>query len=71
MKGYLDKLRARGFDRSRYLGAKLYRPQCSQCAALVINGVPAHERGCPNMTHECKGCNARVAARQIYCEDCA
>jgi hypothetical protein len=23
--------------------------RCSQCAALVINGVPTHERGCPNV----------------------
>jgi hypothetical protein len=25
-----------------------YRISCDQCEALVINGVPCHEHGCPN-----------------------
>lgn len=25
-----------------------YRVKCDQCEALVINGVPCHEQGCPN-----------------------
>lgn len=40
-----------GFDESYYvrLGEDSYwRPKCSQCQALVINGVPCHETGCPN-----------------------
>ena len=28
-----------------------YRIRCSQCAALVINGIPCHETGCPNVPH--------------------
>lgn len=44
-----DRLRRQGFDQGRYdreTGG--YRVGCSQCAALVINGVPCHETGCPN-----------------------
>lgn len=36
-----------GFDLSRKDG-RYIRVRCSQCAACTINGVPAHERGCPN-----------------------
>ena len=46
------------------------RVQCSQCEALVINGTPTHERGCPNANHECAGCNARVPVNVKYCEEC-
>jgi hypothetical protein len=65
----LDMLLARGFDRTRVYPNSL-APRCSQCEALVINGVACHETGCPNMTHECTGCNAIIPARQRYCEDC-
>jgi hypothetical protein len=64
-------LRARGFDMSRHVPlTKQYQLGCSQCEALVINGVATHETGCPNATHECRGCNARIPARQRYCEEC-
>jgi hypothetical protein len=43
---------------------------CNQCEVLVINGILCHETGCPNMTRECKGCNARISARHRYCDDC-
>lgn len=44
-----EKLRRRGFDESYYDRSDgRYRVRCSQCQALVINGVPCHERGCPN-----------------------
>lgn len=44
-----DRLRARGFDKTRYNRYdNSYSVKCSQCAALVINGVACHERGCPN-----------------------
>jgi hypothetical protein len=67
----VQALIARGFDRSTWsLADRAHHVRCSQCAALVINGVPAHERGCPNQTHECAGCNARVGRWQTYCEDC-
>jgi hypothetical protein len=68
----LEMLRARGFDRSRHVPfTKTFRIGCSTCAALAINGVPCHERGCPNETFECKGCSATVARRGTYCEDCS
>ncbi len=42
-------MRDRGFDKSRVSeesdGARV---GCSQCEALVINGVACHETGCPN-----------------------
>jgi hypothetical protein len=38
-----------GFDRSFKDEDEGYiRVRCSQCEALVINGIPAHEHGCPN-----------------------
>jgi hypothetical protein len=43
---YRDSL---GFDDTKHVpGTNYYRIRCSQCASLVINGVPCHERGCPN-----------------------
>lgn len=59
-----------GFDRSTRSG-KAVRVKCSQCEALVVNSQPTHETGCPNATHGCRGCNARVPMRQRYCEDCS
>lgn len=26
-----------------------WRVKCSQCEAIVINGIPCHELGCPNL----------------------
>jgi hypothetical protein len=44
-----DRLRRQGFDLTRYdRGTATFRVRCSQCEALVINGVACHERGCPN-----------------------
>jgi hypothetical protein len=40
-----------GFNESYYVrqGEDSYwRPRCSQCEALVINGMACHETGCPN-----------------------
>lgn len=77
----LVELEARGFD-----GCWLHEPDpngdladqnpcahvaCSQCEALVINGVACHETGCPRATKECRGCNALLPARAYnYCPDC-
>ena len=61
----LTQLRALGFDNSTTA-----RVECSQCSAMVINGVPCHERACPNAMHECHGCNELIPARVRYCEDC-
>jgi Pyruvate/2-oxoacid:ferredoxin oxidoreductase delta subunit len=71
----LTELRARGFDGSY----RVYSPtighsarvKCSQCEALVINGVATHETGCPHIVHECKGCNATVSREGAYCPDCS
>jgi len=60
----------RGFDLSEPSDAYV-RIRCSQCASCVANDVPLHERGCPNMTRECAGCDARVPVRRKYCDDCA
>lgn len=65
----LAELEYRGFDSSRKDG-KHISVGCSQCAALVINGIPCHETGCPNAKHECHGCNNLIPVNQKYCEDC-
>jgi len=42
-------LRAQGFDLSEAVPFEArWRVRCSGCEALVINGTPTHERGCPN-----------------------
>lgn len=66
----LDQLLALGFDLSAPSSGRNYSVRCSQCAALVINGMPAHETGCPHAMHECHGCNTLVPVRVRYCEDC-
>lgn len=67
----LAYLRALGFAGSSHIPfTKQYRVRCDNCEALVINGVPCHERGCPDAMHECDGCNALIPERQRYCEDC-
>jgi hypothetical protein len=43
------KLRKAGFDETYYnRSTGYYKVKCSQCDALVINGVACHETGCPN-----------------------
>ncbi len=72
----VNDLIAQGFDRTALVGAHGgssgdgVRVKCSQCEAVFINGVPCHETGCPNQTHECEGCHATVARKGAYCEDC-
>ncbi len=62
---------AKGFDLTKHVAfTKNFRVKCSQCEALVINGVACHETGCPNAKHECRGCNAIIPANQKYCGDC-
>lgn len=65
----LSTILARGFDRSSMDGLSIII-RCSQCEALVISGVPAHETGCPNARRECRGCNAMVPMNQKYCDEC-
>lgn len=69
-KSLLTSLRAHGFDESRRVEGGAYQACCSQCEALVINGHPTHEEGCPHAVHACAGCNALVPIRQEYCLDC-
>jgi hypothetical protein len=43
------RLKSEGFDLTRYnRWSGSWRVRCSQCEALVINGVATHETGCPN-----------------------
>jgi hypothetical protein len=51
----LSQLRAQGFDLARYVGSRQWRVRCSQCEACTINGIPCHERGCPNKPREERG----------------
>jgi RNA polymerase subunit RPABC4/transcription elongation factor Spt4 len=67
----LEVLRVQGFDHVEPRKGGYIYVGCSQCEALVINGVACHETGCPNATHECHGCNAIVPMRQKYCAECA
>lgn len=60
-----------GFDRTVRSRPGLLDVACSRCDALVINNMPTHERGCPNATKECSGCNARVPMNGLYCGDCS
>lgn len=56
-KAQIASLHAQGFDRSRavpFERAAIVR--CGSCEALVINGVPCHEHGCPNIVPECREC---------------
>jgi hypothetical protein len=69
--GLLATLAAEGFDRCEVnedSGGVTVR--CSQCDALVLCGVACHETGCPNASHECRGCNARLTGRREWCDDC-
>lgn len=62
---------AQGFDNSRESeNGESIRIKCSQCEALVINGIPTHEHGCPNQMGECRGCGNIVPRNVRYCEDC-
>ena len=65
-----EELEALGFDESEPSEDGYLRVRCSSCEALVIQGVPCHEGGCPRQMHECNGCNALIPVRQRYCEDC-
>jgi hypothetical protein len=72
MKVTLEHLEGLGFDRSsQWPGTHRFAVACSCCHALVVNGTPTHESGCPNAMHECNGCNVLVPVRQRYCADCA
>ena len=68
----LEHLHALGFDASAntFGRPRMFSVACSQCQALVINGTPTHEHGCPNAMHECNGCYELVPIGVRYCTDC-
>jgi hypothetical protein len=45
----LCALHDQGYDLSEYEEDSGFLIRCSQCEALVINGIATHERGCPNI----------------------
>lgn len=47
------------------------RVRCSACQVVRINGIPCHETGCPNQTHECAECEALIPRGYRLCESCA
>ena len=68
----LEMLYERGFDQSEAATeGDGFVVRCSQCEALVINGVPTHERGCPNQVGECEECGGIAPHGHKVCEDCA
>ena len=53
----IQQLHDLGFDESEFRpfgsdGHHTWKVRCSQCQALVINGLPCHETGCPNQRRE-------------------
>jgi hypothetical protein len=59
----LETLIYRGFDRSvidEEDGGVLVK--CGACSAIVVNGIAAHERGCPHRGSECRECGCYVPA---------
>jgi hypothetical protein len=42
------RLRRRGFNLTKSYRDGTVKPGCSQCQALVIQGLACHEIGCPN-----------------------
>lgn len=50
----IEDLHANGFDKSYITEDDSIRVRCSQCDALVIQGVPCHETGCRNAVKECE-----------------
>lgn len=66
----IERYQALGFDQTSTERGRAYRVKCSQCAVMVINGVPTHEHGCPNTRHECRGCNELVPMNVRYCAAC-
>lgn len=49
----VQQLRYQGFDESYAIPfERRWRVKCSQCEAMTINGIPVHERTCPNEHRE-------------------
>lgn len=53
----VQQLRDAGFDRSYAIPFEhSWKVRCSQCEALVINGLACHETGCPNTVRDEEDC---------------
>ena len=49
----IQQLRSQGFDLSEYRPTtQTLDVRCSQCEALVINGMPTHEAGCIHIQYD-------------------
>jgi hypothetical protein len=49
----VQQLRAQGFDESYNIPfERAWKVRCSQCEACTVNGIPCHERGCPNQVRD-------------------
>lgn len=49
----IQQLRDQGFDLTTVdTFNRTWRPRCSQCEVIVINGVACHESRCPNQPQE-------------------
>jgi hypothetical protein len=59
---------AAGFDES-YIKDKFVKIKCSQCNALVLQGIACHEDHCPNTKYRCRGCYTWIEYYG-YCQDC-
>lgn len=46
----LEQIKQDGFDLSKRNeeNPKYIHVRCSQCACVVVQGIPIHEKGCPN-----------------------
>lgn len=74
----IQSLEDRGFDRSYQSRedngqfSRSFRVGCSQCEALVINGIATHETGCPNgKRYECRECGQSYRDREDAGACCA
>jgi hypothetical protein len=49
----VQRLRDAGFDQSYPIPFEhSWKVRCSQCEALVINGIACHETGCPHIPRD-------------------
>jgi len=49
----VQRLRDAGFDLAYAIPFEhSWKVRCSQCEALVINGIACHETGCPNVRRD-------------------
>jgi len=59
----LEDFERRGFDKCR-VGRGVIHVQCSQCNAMMINGIAVHEATCPNEARARRAAAAEDAAEE-------